>query len=199
MNKYFENIDFWNEKYSADHTPWDLGMVSPPVRQLAAEHFPKSGKVIIPGCGRGHEALFLGKLGFAVTAVDFAAAPIAHLKAQAAASGLELNLIHNDIFQLPQQYAGKFDVFLEQTCLCALNPDRWEDYEALAAGVLKPGGEFFGVFMEVDVQSPPPYNCPPDGIRALFHEERWNFQGMQWEPSNPDRPGPEYTIRFTRR
>ncbi len=197
-NKPFENQDFWTGKYGSRHTPWDLGETSEPVRNLVRDHFPPQGRVFIPGCGRGYEAMFLAEQGYRVTAVDFVEEPLRFLRSAAAKNGLELEVLHDDMFNLPSRYTGVFDVFLEQTCLCTLHPARWTEYEAMAHRVLRPGGQLLGVFMEADVERPPPYNCPPHELRGLFSESRWRFDGMEPQRSNPARPGPEFNARFTR-
>lgn len=200
-----QDIDFWRGRYGDANTPWDLGAPSEPVQELVRAHFPTRGRVLIPGCGLGHEALFLAGLGYAVTAVDFIAAPLRILRAAAAERGLKMEILQQDMFALPTALDGSFDVFLEQTCLCAIAPAQWTDYEALARRMLKPGrhmkepgGRLLGVFMEMEGEGGPPYDCPPEKVRALFGNAHWAFEGMAPQPKNPDRPGPEYTARFRR-
>ena len=189
-------IDFWRGRYRDDHTPWDLGAPSGPVLELLRNHFPPQGEVLIPGCGRGHEALYLAGRGYAVTAVDYVAEPLGFLRRAAEERGLKLELLEADIFALPQALDGRFDVFLEQTCLCAIAPAQWPAYEALARRMLKPGGRVLGVFMEMEGSGGPPFDCPPERVKALFDSPPWEFEGMERQPDNPDRPGPEYTARF---
>ncbi len=190
--------DFWEERYRDQHTPWDLGEASEPVKALVRGHFPPGGAVFLPGCGRGYEALHLARLGYRVTAVDWVAEPVRFLREAAAREGLEVEVLRQDMFALPESFAGRFDVFLEQTCLCALAPAQWPDYEALAFRLLRPAGRLLGVFMELEGEDGPPFDCPPEKVRALLSPPRWTFEGMERIPSNPARPGPEYTARFTR-
>ncbi|MBI4084108.1 MAG: methyltransferase domain-containing protein [Candidatus Lambdaproteobacteria bacterium] len=197
----FPGLDFWQEKYRSGHTPWDLGRVSDPVLALLAEHFPAEGRVLVPGCGRGHEAVYLAACGYRVTALDIAEEPLVELRAAAQARGLEpgrdLEIARADVLALPADYAGAFDVVLEQTCLCALNPARFGDYARMAHTVLKPGGRLLGVFMEVAGGGGPPYSTPPALVKALFHSSRgWAFEGLDPMPRNPARPGPEFIARF---
>ena len=191
--------DFWQGKYDEDHLPWDLGKVSGPVETLVRHHFPPAGRVFIPASGRGFEALYLAQRGYRVTALDIVAPPLDFLRAQANQQGLEIEILHQDMFTLPERFDGAFDVFLEQTCLCALAPPLYPDYEVLAYRVLKPGGRLMGVFMEVAFDDGPPFNTPPDLVMNLFPPERWRAEGPEpIVPKNPDRPGPEYLARFTK-
>ena len=200
MNSPDKRHRFWSERYAEDRTPWDLGEVSRPVRELVDAAFPAAGEVFIPGCGRGHEALFLAGRGYAVTALDYVAAPLEHLRRVALARDLKMEIVQADAFALPENHAGRYDVFLEQTFLCAIPPARWPAYEALACRVLKPGGRLLGVFMVVAVESPPPYHTPPEVVQGLFPADRWEYEGMRWvEPQIPERPGPEFTAGWRKR
>lgn len=192
--------DFWRERYRRGNTPWDLGGVSDPVRLLVRRWFPRSGAVFIPGCGRGYEALYLAARGYAVTAVDLAPEAIAHLRREAAARNVPVEAVAGDMFARPATDDGRFDVFLEQTCLCALPPARRGDYEALAHRLLRPGGQLAAVFMRVPGAGGPPYDMPPELVYGLFPADRWEPEGpVPVEPQNPSRPGPEYLARFVRR
>ena len=193
-------IEFWRGRYRTGRTPWDLGAVSAPVRTLVERWFPPSGRVFIPGCGRGHEALFLAERGYAVTALDLVPEPLAYLREQAAARALRLDIREGDLFALAAEEQARYDVWLEQTCLCALPPARFADYEALAQRLLKPGGQLLGVFMEVSCDEGPPYSTPPALVFALFPPQRWEREGPHAvQPQNPARPGPEFLARFIRR
>ena len=199
MSDRFPDLDFWRKKYQEDHTPWDLGETSSPVRYLVDNHFPPTGKVLIPGCGRGHEAVYLARRGYSVTAVDYAPEALDYLRQEADDQGASVEILQQDILAPSTALERRFDVLLEQTCLGALHPDQWQDYERMAFRTLRKGGQLMGVFMEVAVENPPPFNCAPHLVRELFDSERWEFQGMEPMPRNPNRPGPEYIARFLRR
>jgi methyl halide transferase len=200
MGSEHPDVEFWRVRYREGRTPWDLGDVSEPVRTLVERWFPPAGRVLIPGCGRGYEALFLAARGYAVTALDLAPEPLAYLRGQARARGLQLDIRQGDMFALPPGMDAAFDVFLEQTCLCALHPRLQPDYEALAHRVLQPGGQLLGVFMRVPFADGPPFDTPAERVWELFPAQRWEREGP-WpvDPPNPARPGPEYLARFVRR
>jgi methyl halide transferase len=194
------DAEFWRSRYRTGRTPWDLGGVSAPVQTLVERWFPPAGRVLVPGCGRGYEALFLAARGYEVTALDLVPEPLLDLRVQAQVRGLRLDIREGDMFDLPDTENGRYDVLLEQTCLCALHPDLYADYEALALRVLKPGGQLLGVFMQVPFTDGPPYDNPPELVFGLFPQQRWEREGP-WpvRPPNPARPGPEYLARFVKR
>ena len=71
--------------------------------------------------------------------------------------------------------ARAFDAIYEQTCLCALSPDHWEDYERRLASWIVPGGALAAAFMQTDSPAGPPFACAPDAMRRLFAEARWEW------------------------
>ncbi|MBI3993057.1 MAG: methyltransferase domain-containing protein [Candidatus Lambdaproteobacteria bacterium] len=199
MTDTYKYIDFWNAKYAAGHTPWDLGQVSRPVQRLVERHFPPAGRVVIPGAGRGYEAIYLAQRGYQVTAIDYADEAVRHLREEARRSGLSVDVQQRDMFEIPPDQRGAYDVLLEQTCFCAINPRDWPKYEWMAGQLLKHGGRLLGVFMEVPFDKGPPFNCPPDAVRAMFPAQRWRLDGhAPVDPPESGRPGPEYYLRYTR-
>lgn len=154
----------------------------------------------MPGCGRGYEVIDLAERGYDVTAVDFVKEPLDDLRRRMNQRRVTIHLIHADMFELPADLDGTFDVVLEQTCLNALEPRLHPAYEALAYRLLRSGGRLLGVFMEVPGEDGPPYHCPPGHVMALFPAARWIAEGPDpVVPPNPDRPGPEYLVRLKKR
>jgi SAM-dependent methyltransferase len=191
-------VDFWRTRWREGRTPWDLGAASDPAKRLAERHLRAPGAVFIPGCGRGHEAVYLAAQGHAVTAVDIVEEPIAELRQAAAARGLTIEALAQDLFAMPASRTGAFDAVLEQTCMAAIGPERFADYAALLHRLLKPGGKLLGVWMEVAVK-PPPFTCPPGVILKLFGAPLWTMEAFEPVlPHNPARPGPEYTVVFVK-
>jgi SAM-dependent methyltransferase len=199
MSEKKTRLGFWNDRYASGVTPWDLGHVSEPVRVLVERYFPRQGRVLVPGCGRGYEVIYLAKLGFQVTAVDFADEAVRFLGELAQQSQVQPEILAQDIFLLPTLYNSSFDVLLEQTCFCAIDPSLRNDYEQLAHRVLRPGGRLLGVFMEFEEpREGPPYSTPPGLVQAQFPVSRWRLDHSEPLPRNPKRPGPEFLAVFTR-
>ena len=116
-------VDFWQERYDEQITPWDLGQVSPHFEQFLQFTQLPLGKMFVPGCGRAHDAAFFAEQGFDVNAVDYTKGAIEEV--QRLYGHLEnLTLEQQDIFHLPKSFTNKFDYLLEHTCYCAINPKR---------------------------------------------------------------------------
>ena len=68
---------FWEERYRAGQDGWDLGGPAPALAawleiggRFAAAVAGRSARVLVPGCGRGHDARLLARVGHEVTGVD---------------------------------------------------------------------------------------------------------------------------------
>lgn len=186
----------WNEKYLAGTIPWDRGEVSPALRHWLQRGELAPCHILVPGCGRGHEAAELARLGFDVTALDIAPAALDHLRQELDQIGASADLVVSDA--LSWQPARPFDAVYEQTCLCALQPGDWPAYELQLHAWLRPGGRLFALFMQTRQAGGPPFHCALPDMRALFPAQRW-----QW-PDHVEREVPhpnglfEYAAVLTR-
>lgn len=192
-----EKSRVWNEKYLTGATGWDRGGVSPALHAWLEGGELAPCRILIPGCGYGHEAVALARLGFAVTALDIAPAPLDRLGEELARAEVKAELVQADA--LHWQPAAPFDAIYEQTCLCALEPAHWLVYEAQLQAWLRPGGRLFALFMQTNRAGGPPFHCALPDMRALFPETRWHWEGT------PHREVPhpnglfEYAAELTRR
>jgi SAM-dependent methyltransferase len=66
---------FWDTRYRDHVMPWDAGGVPADLRAFA-DTLPKKARVLIPGCGSGHEVLYLAEREFDVLAIDFSSAAV---------------------------------------------------------------------------------------------------------------------------
>jgi SAM-dependent methyltransferase len=164
----------WESRYRAGRTAWDRGGPSPAVQYWFAHPDSPSGRVLVPGCGHGHEVADLVRAGLQVTAVDIAAQPVMRLTGELIEQGLHARVLQADLLQW--RPAEPFDAIYEQTCLCALQPSDWAAYEQRLADWLLPGGVLFAVFMQTGQAGGPPYDCPVPAMRALFDASRWRWR-----------------------
>lgn len=164
---------YWQGRYDAGTTGWDRGGASPILRNWIASGALPAGRVLVPGCGRGHEVVTLAGAGFQVTGLDFAPSAVAAVRERLQQSGLEADVIEADVFGWEPVHG--YDAVYEQTCLCALDPRRWEEYERRLASWLVPGGRLAAAFMQSDSPTGPPFACPPAAMRRLFSPARWEW------------------------
>ena len=164
----------WQRRYEQNATGWDRGAPSPALLQwLDGGLFDNVQSVVIPGCGRGHEVVELAQRGFDVTAIDFAPAAMNALSSRLAKRGVSAALVHGSVFDYDPH--THFDAIYEQTCICALPPNQWAQYETQLAKWLKPGGTLFALFMQTNKPVGPPFHCDMKTMRQIFDISRWEW------------------------
>ncbi len=156
---------FWDPLFAADLGGWELGRASPPLADWFEGKALTGRRALVPGCGRGHEARLLAGLGARVDAIDLAPTAIAQAIA-ATGPGLAIDFQVRDLFTLPR--VPTYDLVVEHTCFCAIDPTRREAYVDVCADVLRPGGELVGVFFAHGRPGGPPFTTTEGEVRALF-------------------------------
>lgn len=185
---------FWENHYREDFTPWDLRSPTPTLVHLVDQGIlTPFGRVILLGCGRGHDAVFLAHSGFEVTAVDFAPSAVADLRTGAEKEGVTVEIIQEDFFRLGDAYRERFDIAYEYTSYCAIRPSRRPEYVDLLYRLLKPGGLVVGLFFPADGRrGGPPFAVTVDEIHRLF-EGRFSIESLTFpETSVSPRRGKEF-------
>ncbi len=178
----------WEARYRAGETGWDRGGPSPALDVFLARGLEPC-RILIPGCGRGHEVVALARRGFDVTAIDIAPSAIRHLRRVLDDAGLVAEIVLGDLFDFAPQ--APFDAIYEQTCLCAIRPEQRADYERRLYDWLKPGGRLYALFMQTGAEGGPPFHCDLLAMRRLFADDRW-----QWPDAEPPVLAPHRGGRF---
>jgi SAM-dependent methyltransferase len=173
MNETRQRQREWEQRYGAGTTAWDRGAASPALAHWLASGVVPEGRVLVPGCGHGHEVAELIRAGRQVTAVDIAAQPVLCLAGQLAKLGLHASVVQADL--LHWRPPEPFDAIYEQTCLCALDPGHWAAYERRLADWLRPGGRLLALFMQTGHGGGPPFDCPVRQMTELFAADRWDW------------------------
>ena len=157
---------FWAEKYRGGIPGWDLGTPTPVFESLLDEGaFSAPAEVFVPCSGNGYDAILFAERGFQVTAVDIAPSPLRTLDSEAQARGLDIEIIHGDMFTLGARYEERFDYIIEYTCLCAIDTARRDEYLALLKRLLKPGGRLVALVFPIDGRpGGPPYHIDPKQV-----------------------------------
>ncbi len=157
---------FWNNRYLQEQTGWDTSSITPPLKAYIDQLTNKHIRILIPGCGNGYEAAYLQAQGFtAVSVIDIAAVPCERLRKSLAGNpGPAPTVIHGDFFE----HAGQYDLIIEQTFFCALDPALRPRYAAHMHQLLKPGGPLAGVLFNRDFEGGPPFGGHEPEYRALF-------------------------------
>lgn len=149
------NKTFWETKYAQQDTGWDTGGITEPLKTYIDGLKNKNLSILIPGAGNSYEAEYLFKNGFKnVEVIDLASQPLINLKTREP-NFPEESLIQGDFFELNNTY----DLILEQTFFCALNPVLRPAYAKKMSELLNPQGKLVGVLFDFALSE----NGPPFG------------------------------------
>lgn len=165
----------WHARYAEDHTPWDLGGAHPGLaswletggKELASK------KILVPGCGKGHDPLLFARAGFSVDAVDIVDLCAGHCAEQLAEAGGRFHVANFLAFDESnvEQHGGPWDLLYEHTIFCALAPEQRAAFGAAAAASVRPGGHLLSLLFPTDKpreEGGPPFRATPEDLtRAL--------------------------------
>ena len=183
---------FWEENYRSGRTGWDLGMPTPVFQRLAESGKFPPGKMLVICAGRGYDARLFARLGFQVTAVDFAEEAVKEMQTLVDPN-ISMEVMQADLFDLPVFMNEEFDYILEYTCFCAIDPQRRADYIHSVSSLLKPGGIYIALAFPIGGRSGgPPFVVTPDELVEPLSERGFELISREVpEDSVPGREGIE--------
>ncbi len=180
-----EGARWWSEIYRSGHIRWDLGAAHPLLDELVPPLKFTRSRVLILGCGLGHDAAWWEKRGHIVTAVDFSEEAISKAKSLYGESGtLRWHVL--DAFQLPASWSSSFDIIFEHTMYCAVPPHRREELAKVWWRLLSPRGRVLGIVPAMDKSVGPPYGGTEWELRRRILEpprktKRSLFRPLIWK------------------
>lgn len=159
--------NYWNNRYLNQDFGWDLGSISTPLKIYFDQLTNKDLKILIPGAGNAWEAEYLVELGFnQVYVCDLATEPLTNLKKRCPQINSQ-HLIHGNFFDLEL----KFDLVIEQTFFCALNPKLRRDYFVKMQAILNPGGKLVGLLFDDALNTDkPPFGGSKEEYLSYFED-----------------------------
>lgn len=167
MENKFDKI-FWESKYEKNKTGWDIGEISKPLKTYIDQLDNKSLKILIPGGGNCYEAEYLHEQGFKnVHVIDIANQPLLNLKNRFP-DFPEQNLINDDFFN----QEGLYDLIIEQTFFCALNPTLRKSYVNKMYDLINTKGKIVGLLFDFELTTEgPPFGGSIIEYIELFYEK----------------------------
>jgi SAM-dependent methyltransferase len=156
----------WESRYRAGDTPWNKGAAHPALLHWLDRQAPPD-RVLVPGCGLGHDVRALATRGACVTGLDIAPSAIQAAR-ELPTTGTETYVL-GDFFDLPAAWEDGFDAIFEHTCFCAIDPADRPSYAASAARLLRPGGSLIAIFyLNPGREEGPPFGCDLGELDRLF-------------------------------
>lgn len=147
---------FWDNRWKQGETGWDLKGVSPAIKLYIDSLTDKNLHILIPGCGNAYEASYLLTQGFNnVTVIDIAPTLTNQLSAKLKPfiEAGKLHVICGDFFE----HESTYDIIIEQTFFCAINPTQRADYAKHMHKLLIPGGKLVGLLFNIEFDGGPPF------------------------------------------
>ncbi|WP_339877165.1 SAM-dependent methyltransferase [uncultured Algoriphagus sp.] len=163
----FLDKDYWTDRYSSGKTIWDIGFASPPLVQYLDQIENKDIRVMIPGAGSGYEAVYALQTGFTdFHILDFSKSPLERFVASN--PEFPMNHVHHENFF---KHEGLYDLILEQTFFCALDPSLRIMYAKKMQELLKQNGKLVGVWFDRDFDlDGPPFGGEAKEYKDLFEK-----------------------------
>ncbi len=166
MEQHFLKADYWNTRYQQNQTAWDIGYISTPIKEYINQLTEKNLRILIPGCGNAYEAKYLLEKGFThITVVDISTTLTEQLNNSLTAEEKQkIHIITDDFFEIE----GKYDLMIEQTFFCAIDPSLRHQYVVKTASLLSEKGKLAGLLFNRNFENSPPFGGDENEYRQLF-------------------------------
>jgi len=165
-----EDPQSWDILWKTNVIPWDSesGEIQPPLRQVIESGevpFPKDGKALVPGCGRGYDTIYLASvLGHDTLGLDASSTALEAANELLRSHSISPELtskIHFDVgdfFKLKVDDDKRFDLIYDYTFFVAIPPSSRPLWGTQMNSLIKPGGYLITLMFP---QVPEPYTTGP--------------------------------------
>jgi hypothetical protein len=158
------NKEYWENRYESATANWDIGEISTPLKAYIDQLKDKNSRILIPGAGNAYELDYLIENGFQnVFVIDYAKHPLDAIINRN--KTLEKHVIHDDFFN----HSGTYDLILEQTFFCALQPNLRPNYVVKMYDLLSEKGKISGLLFNFPLtEEGPPFGGSQEEYVNLF-------------------------------
>jgi SAM-dependent methyltransferase len=177
---------FWTNIYQTEvKPPWDLDGPHPSLSSEIDKLKLNKLRVLVLGCGKGHDAYHFSKRGHLVTGMDLSPTAIAQAKKLYPETS-QLKFVCADAINPPKDFLNSFDLVFEHTLYCAVSPELRKPLVNSWRKFLDQDGYLMGFFWIFQRRNGPPYGSTEWEIRERL---KANFRLLKWSrkiesPSN---------------
>ncbi|XP_057527496.1 thiocyanate methyltransferase 1-like isoform X3 [Amaranthus tricolor] len=141
--------DGWERCWEEGLTPWDLGKPTPVLQHLLQTDSLPKGRVLVPGCGSGHDVVALASPERYVVGLDISEAALQKARELASSSpnANYFSFLQVDFFTW--QPTELFDLIFDYTFFCAIQPHLRSAWAARMRDLLKPDGELITLMLMI--------------------------------------------------
>lgn len=188
-----KNEKFWSHIYQTETPGWEKGHAAVALPSVLPQLKLPRSRVLVLGCGSGHDAALLAQGGHQVTAIDIS--PEAIKRAQLQYGQVQgLRFIEMDLFDIPKDWYGEFDLIFEHTCYCAITPDRRNELVELWHKCLSEKGQLLAVLFVMEKRLGPPYGGSEWEVRQRLKKRFEFLYWTRWRQSIEGRKGKELVL-----
>ena len=171
----------WEQKYLEEDTPWDKGEAAPGLVKWLKNNKPaQDTRVLVPGCGRGHDANAWAKAGYETTGLDLSNLALNDARTQYDSQPGLAFFTSDFLHESPDH---PFDFIFEHTLYCAIDPSKRDEYADAIKHWLKPNGYFLAIhFIFPLSEEGPPFGGSKEEIISRFSPFLTLLD--DWKPNN---------------
>lgn len=163
MEKF--SSEYWNNQYVENKTGWDIGYISPPIKEYIDQLKNKDLKILVPGAGNAYEVEYLYKKGF-INAyfLDFSEKSVDNFLNRCPEFPTD-QIIIKDFFEHQETY----DLILEQTFFSSIPVINRIKFAKKISDLLKHQGNYVGLLFNHHFSfEGPPFGGTYDEYQKLF-------------------------------
>ena len=158
---------YWEQRYVDKNTGWDVGDVVPQWKAFFKDFtsIDKRIRILVPGAGFGHEVEYLHHTGFQnVHILDWSSSAIESFQ-QRLPTFPKSHCHVGDFFE----HKGQYDMIVEQTFFCAIDPSLREQYVLAIDNILTEEGQWAAMLFNTHFDGDgPPFGGSIDEYIDLF-------------------------------
>ena len=190
---------YWSDVYRTEENPgWNLNSAAEAFKDMLPRLKLTKSRVLVLGCGEGHDAAHFAEAGHIVTAVDISPEAIARAQKKYA-EFKNIKWVEADIFALPKEWLHQFDIVVEHTCFCAIDPTQRSALAQIWIRLLAPQGKLMAIFFTMEKKEGPPFGATEWEIRARLKKSFTFLFWGRWRGSIAKRQGRELFVYAQKR